>query len=439
MRWVVAERYTMLYIFSLQFINRRKAVIRCAILALCCLTVQISAMASGFAIKNQSAKATAMGNAFAAVADDASAAWYNPAGLAFQTGDSFMLGSQVVAASVDYTDPATGNKYTMDKKRPFIPYIYAGYKINDSSLILSLAVNSPFGLSTDWTNSGAPFTSAQTPVNPTGASNSLTFTELQLLNINPSLVYRMSPQFSMALGVMYFDAQKVAFDSHAAQQHGQGSGWGGNAALMYQSDAFDLGLSYRSRVKLHTSGVATGGSALGFAALNGVPAPVSVNLTTPDMASVGIAFHLSDVSKISLQADWVNWKTFNQLVFQYGASVLNAVTGSSKTEPEYWKAVTSYSIGWDVAVQPGTHLRAGYAFDPTPRNAAYFSPRAVDGDRQIVSLGCGQDVGQSGVLNLAYAYTSIKTIQTQTAAATKRNGNYHIKAQIISADYQFNF
>jgi len=71
---------------------------------------------------------------------------------------------------------------------------------------------------------------------------------------------------------------------------------------------------------------------------------------------------------------------------------------------------------------------------------AYFSPRAVDGDRQIISLGCGQDVGQSGVLNLAYAYTLIKTIQTNSSsAATKRNGNYHIKAQIISADYQFNF
>ncbi|MDQ6988240.1 MAG: outer membrane protein transport protein, partial [Mariprofundaceae bacterium] len=40
-------------------------------------------IAGGFFIPEQAAKASGMANAFVAIADDASANWYNPAGLAF--------------------------------------------------------------------------------------------------------------------------------------------------------------------------------------------------------------------------------------------------------------------------------------------------------------------------------------------------------------------
>jgi len=42
----------------------------------------------------------------------------------------------------------------MDKKTHVIPFGYLSYNLEDSPLAFGLAVNAPFGLSTDWTNSG---------------------------------------------------------------------------------------------------------------------------------------------------------------------------------------------------------------------------------------------------------------------------------------------
>ncbi|MDQ6982615.1 MAG: outer membrane protein transport protein, partial [Mariprofundus sp.] len=62
-----------------------------------------TAMAGGFQIGEMAARSTGMGNAFTAVADDASAAWYNPAGVAFSEDMQLMLGSSaIIAPGTDY-------------------------------------------------------------------------------------------------------------------------------------------------------------------------------------------------------------------------------------------------------------------------------------------------------------------------------------------------
>jgi len=402
-----------------------------------------AAFASGFAVKDQGTKAMSLANAFTGVADDTTAAWYNPAALVFQDGVSVTAGGQAVIPTVDYTAP-NGIGYSMDKKTHIIPFGYLSYNLEDSPLAFSLVVNAPFGLSTDWMNSGAPFTSAQTPVNPTGASKSLTFSEIRMINVNPSVAYQINENLSVAAGVMYFDLTNVAFNNTAVAQQGTGNGWGGNAAIFYKSDSFNAGLTYRSRVKIDVTGTATGGSALAFAGLTGVASTVGVSLTTPDMISGGISFHPTEDVLVSAQVDWVNWKTFDQLTFNYGTSPLNGVTGTTQTVPENWKATTSFALGTEWTFQKDMHLRAGYAFDPTPVSDVEFSPRIADNDRHFFTVGYGQDFS-AGTLNLAYGYILVKDInQTASAttpppAGTQRNGTYKANIHIFSADYTVRF
>jgi len=403
------------------------------ILFLTMLLIATDALGAGFAIKDQGTKAMSMAHAFAAVADDASAAWYNPAGIAFQEKSALLVGGEWVNVDSQHVSATTGQRYTMDKKNHIIPYIYMGYQLDESPLSISFAVNSPFGLATDWTQSAAPFTQAT-------AAKSLTYTQLKLINLNPTLAYQVSPNLSLALGVMYFDAQKVAFDSPVVVQRGKGSGVGANAALLYQGEGFNVGLSYRSRVKIDVTGTATGGPALAGFNLQGVSAPVSVGLTTPDMASLGVAFHASEKLLISMQADWINWKTFDQLKFNYGASALNGALGTTQIEPEAWKAVTAYALAGEWSIQPHQHLRAGYAFDPSPRNPAHFSPRAADNDRHLFTLGYGQSFEGLGTWNVAYGYTQLKSLNQQVSpAATQRNGTYKASAQMLATDFQIQF
>src|SRR5450432_92144 len=54
------------------------------------------ALPSGFQVMTQAARPTGMGLAFTGVADDASAIFYNPAGMAFQDHFSLMLGGELL-------------------------------------------------------------------------------------------------------------------------------------------------------------------------------------------------------------------------------------------------------------------------------------------------------------------------------------------------------
>ena len=151
------------------------------------------AFASGFAVKDQGTKAMGMANAFTAVADDASAAWYNPAALSFQDGVSLTVGGQYVIPSVKYAGASGAGK--MDKKNHLIPFGYISYNSDALPVTLGLAVNAPFGLSTDWTNSTSTFA-------VTGLG-SVTFSELNLVNVNPVASFKINDRLSVAGGASY--------------------------------------------------------------------------------------------------------------------------------------------------------------------------------------------------------------------------------------------
>ena len=70
------------------------------------LIVSGAAYGSGFSLFEQGAKATAMGGAFAATADDPTAIFYNVAGIAQQRKAAFMVGGTTINFSNEFTgDP----------------------------------------------------------------------------------------------------------------------------------------------------------------------------------------------------------------------------------------------------------------------------------------------------------------------------------------------
>src|SRR5205807_773929 len=71
-----------------------------------CLAASSTAFAAGFSIFEQGAKATGMGGAFAATADDPSAIFYNVAGLAQQRHTAFSIGGTFINFSNEFVgDP----------------------------------------------------------------------------------------------------------------------------------------------------------------------------------------------------------------------------------------------------------------------------------------------------------------------------------------------
>ena len=147
------------------------------------------AIAGGFQIGEMASRSTGMGNAFTAVADDASAAWYNPSGIAFSKQTQVMAGgSAIIAPGTKYAPNAATvslpgfapQAATSSKGKTFFsPHAYYTFWNEHTGLGAAISVNTPFGLETDW-----PATSS--------LASSSTFSRISMINVNPGVVFRIN-------------------------------------------------------------------------------------------------------------------------------------------------------------------------------------------------------------------------------------------------------
>jgi len=406
---------------------------RIALLILSVVVIATGAQAGGFQIPEQGAKAAGLANAFAGVADDPSALWFNPAGVAFQDSSAVMVSADVIAPTHKFTD--TGGTYETKDEVFFVPQAYVVYKNNDWPVILGLAINAPFGLSTDWTSSGAPFSSW------TAGPASVTFSALEAVHVNPNVIYRINDHWAVAAGVAYYNAYSVNLDNALVQIEGDGDGWGGNAALYYHREDFNFGVSYRSKVKLDIKGTATGGSNLaliGQPGLVGVTSGATTDISLPGLVAVGASQRWGEWL-LSAEVDWVNWSVFDSIDIAFATSPLNGVTGTAGSIPENWDDTVAFRLGVQWAYLPNMRARAGYTYDPTPITDTDFSPRLPGNDRQLFTIGHGMDLmGGKATIDLAYVFVLLDD-RTQTASAGPYNGQYESHTHLFSGALTYRF
>ena len=147
-------------------------------------------------IQTQGAAAAGMGNAFTAQADDPSAIYYNPAGMTQLPGVQTMFGAFAVGGTTNFTSP-TGATATGDRGGsvawPPPAHVYLTANLGDlgiaslSGLTAAIGIISPFGSMTRYPEDG-PFRTATT------------FTTLPLIDIKPTLAYKVNDQLSIGLG-----------------------------------------------------------------------------------------------------------------------------------------------------------------------------------------------------------------------------------------------
>jgi len=116
--------------------------------------VSAAAFGAGFSIFEQGAKATGMAGAFAATADDPSAIFYNPAGLAQQRSLTVLGGATFINFANEFVgDPnsefTSGVEGNYNHHTFVPPNVYATIPIG-GNLTLGIGAYSAWGLRTDW-------------------------------------------------------------------------------------------------------------------------------------------------------------------------------------------------------------------------------------------------------------------------------------------------
>lgn len=375
-----------------------------------------AAWSAGFAIQEQSI--TGLGRAFAgsaAVAEDASTIFFNPAGLTYLDRAEMDLGLNYIAPKSDFSNEGssvpdfggaggfsgqalTGGDYGDAGKNAVVPNFYYAHPVNDR-LALGFGVSAPFGLVTEYDD---------TWVGRYFAVRS----DLLTLNFNPSIAYQATDKLSIGFGVsaQYADVELTQMADLGAQvgapQAADGKvqleaddwGFGYNFGLLYQAtEATRIGLAFRSKIS-HT---VKGDGTLKDQNNNLVVAEdLEADVDLPETLSLAIHHDINHKWSLMADATWTRWSRFKELDIQTdGAGML------SSTKPEDWENTMRYGLGVAYKHSDKWQFRAGVAYDETPiPNAERRTARIPGTDRKWVALGATYHYSENLILDAGYAH-----------------------------------
>ena len=396
------------------------------------------AIAGGFAIGVQSGSAT--GNAVAggaAVADDASVVWSNPAGM-MELKQSRQLTTAVHVFRPSFRFQNTGSTGAFAAGGnggdagdwAYVPNAFFTMPINDR-LSVGLAVTAPFGLTTSYDQGWR------------GQLVALK-SQIQTVNLNPAIAYRVNSMLSVGAGL---NAQMMR--AKLSSYSGAGAlgnvdldaddvGFGFNlGAMIRASDATRFGVSYRSRIKYSLGGVVT------FTGPAGTPfsGNIEAKLTVPDSASFSVFHRLNRDWELMADATWTGWDRLQQLAVVRTTASAGGPAGSTLTTiPFRWDNTWRFGAGANYNIQDRMKIRLGIAFDETPTNDSTRSPRLPDQDRTWLAAGLQYRVPRAGVLEIGYAHEFIRDANVNNAVgASNLVGKFDSKANILSLQYSHPF
>lgn len=408
-----------------------------------------SAYSAGFALIEQNA--SGMGNAYAgaaAVAEDASTIFFNPAGMTYLKGRQAVIASHAIKPTAHFDNQGSvpgrlpvGSEGGDLGSWAFIPNTYYSHEINPN-VFVGVGISTPFGLKTeydkDWVGRFQAVKS-----------------ELKTININPAVAFKVNDQLSIGAGISAMWAQAEltravnggGLGERFVKIKGDDWGFGFNLGAIYQltQDA-RIGLAYRSKVKQELEGdsrsTLTQLNALPLRTLN---TDVTADVTLPETFSVSAFSHLNQQWDVMADITWTRWSQFKELriLRDNGTGSTLAVT------PENWENTLRYSIGASYKYSDQLKLRAGVAFDEEAIKDEFRTARIPGNDRTWVALGASYKLSETSQFDLGYAHLFLKEAKIRdiqnipTTVPPTANGNligeYDGHVDILSVQYTHSF
>jgi long-chain fatty acid transport protein len=386
------------------------------------------------------AKASAMGGAFSAYADDPFAVYYNPAGLT-------QIDRPTLAAGVHMIDPTIKLKdfYVEGSSDPRFPRTKAeAVNFSDTSenlyapalgfamplterLALGVAIYAPFGLEMEFSNNAK--------TNPTAYSSfhSYYFREV----ITPSLAYKVNDKLSLGFGVSigktksaaekyyylgtqnltsegpYYDNLRALDGAHLKVELEDEINYSFNVGVMYKpTSTITLGLTYRSETDVDFEGDAY---------LNGHKvAKATLDYNHPQQVQAGVRYAPHSRFSVEMDVVWTNWGINKDQV-----EPLTAIPNSPITLPvkevrsdRRWENTRQLRFGAEYVMNDLITLRCGYFYDPTPIPDDTLDTMWPDADKKTYSIGAGFNLGRV-TIDTVLQYTDIE----QTRMIGGESGN----------------
>lgn len=359
------------------------------------------ANAAGFYIQEQSV--TGLGSAFSGAVsnlNDPSTIFFNPAGMTKLDGMQAQAGINVLMPDSDIKDTGSvapafrtlgGSSDNPYDPTP-VPNGFLSYELGNN-LWAGLGVTAPFGLGSEYDDGWFGRFDA-------------TKTKLTVLDIQPTLAYKINDMFSIGAGlnIEHSDADlrnqvNLGAVLGEGSQKLTGDDWGFGYTIGAQfkpMPSTTIGVNYKSEVHHDLDGGVLITTAAGATVLD---AGAKAKLTTPDVATLGVAHRVNDRLTVQGQATWFGWNNFESIAVRFDDGTAGAPVVQN------YQTTWAFAVGAEYAASDKWMLRGGVQFDQTPTTDEYRTSRTPDGDRTWLSLGA--TYGWNDNLDIGMAATYI--------------------------------
>lgn len=450
------------------------------VLALCMAARFGAPEASAFSIYELGVRAMGMGGAFAAIADDGSALFYNPAGIAFQPGFRLEMDTLGVVGLFRFKPsdtppgqfvPQKGFNGSVSPKIIPVASLYMTRRLSDK-WTLGFGSFAPFGLSANFTS----FQDSDPPETKFVARYGGNRARLESIWFQPTVAYRINENTAVALGVALvhthlmleqsilnplddgvdFGRQVAEFifpgeDPEQAARSiarllpegrsrlaGTSQSPGANVGLLmrFPERKMSLGLSFRTAVTHHLKGEASFAFTTGYTlepflgketiselfpkqAIRG-------SFTTPAIYKAGVARSGIYGGTVAVDFQFLDYHRFRDVPVNFSR------TGDDVATPEELRLNFDFnnsfqvSGGFERPLSEQLFVRTGYMFDRTPVPDKSTGPLFPDSSRHSFTAGASWRFGNK---ELSMFYQAMKFVNRTTDVADNShiftNGEYN--------------
>lgn len=327
--------------------------------------------AGGFALYEYGARANAMGGANIALADDASAVAYNPAGITQLPGTHVMIGMTAIAPTADVRIKQETAATQTNVYLP--PHAYFVHQAGEKAWI-GLGIFTRFGVGTQYGYQWA------------GRAN-VYRAELSTYSLAPNLALKLTDSLSLAFGpeLMFTAADlRSVVAGHDQMIKVDGVGVGGQIGLHYVlNDQWSAGFMYHTSQSHNDNGNVQWDQAAGFK-----DGDISMSLTLPASYTLGVAYKPTKQWKIEADAIFTQWQNYKKLVYSYQHKPGSGAAGDVTSFKE-WRNVWRFQLGAEYMATDWLALRGGFVWDQDPIRKGYEDYMLPSNHRKIYSAGFG--------------------------------------------------
>lgn len=396
--------------------TRPRATVALALVAL--LAAASSADAQAWLRWDQSASSMGRGGAAAADARDASAAFYNPAGIATLFGTHVRVDAIASRRGGEFRAFGAGS-FERDPDLELAGGVYATHTVT-RALTLGLAINSPWRHSVEWDRPDAFVGRFRA-----------TGTSLRSVVVSPILAWQALPDLAVGGGpvVTYGVLEIDRFEQDPDLSAIGGAGPIALARSHYSLDGLApgwvVGASWRIDDALSIGAHARGGTEIDLVGPVGfedvapqelrdfvlrirdsvtvgeildqryVSQEVLTRLSLPMVVSGGLAWSPLERVRVTGDLQWIGWSDSESFDLDFANDSLD------DRQPLAFEDSWTIRAGVEVRHRPGQVMRLGFAHVGSPVPTATSTPLVPDADRDEVSAGVGLTWRGVGI-DLAY-------------------------------------